>query len=83
MATKTIARAKQVEAAVGIIAALAEAIRELGSVPSGHLYAQVMGSIDLDTYTRSLDILKGAGLIEVKSDVIRWIGPKFNEAITS
>lgn len=62
-------------AAVSVMAALAEAIRALGSVPSGTLYAQVMGSLSLDQYRVALDILTGAGLVRVKSDEITWIGP--------
>jgi hypothetical protein len=66
---------EQVKAAFTIVAAVAEAIRELGSVPSGHLYAQLMGRIDLATYTKIVDTLKNAGLVAEKSDLLTWIGP--------
>jgi hypothetical protein len=58
------------------VKALADAIRELGSVPSGHLYASIMGSVSLENYTAVLDILKRAGLVsEDGSNMLRWIGP--------
>ena len=65
----------QVGAAVSATLAIAEAIRALGSVPSGHLYARVMAHMDIHQYEALLDVLKGAGLIKVKKDVITWTGP--------
>ena len=56
-------------------AAVADAIRELGSVPSGQLYTTVMPLIDLRTYTRVIDTLKNAGLVAESADVLRWTGP--------
>ena len=70
---------REVAAAVEAVAAVAEAIRELGSVPSGHLYAaSVMpAGIELATYERILGILKGAGLVaEDGSHMLTWVGPK-------
>lgn len=64
---------------VQIIAAISEAIRGLKSVPSGHLYAQVMGHMTLDTYNGILGILTRAGLIEVKNHLITWTGPTLEE----
>jgi hypothetical protein len=62
-------------AGVRILYAVADAIRELGSVPSGVLYAQLMGKIDLQTYERIIDLLKGAGLVKESSHELIWIGP--------
>jgi hypothetical protein len=55
---------------------LADAIRDLGEVPSGHLYAHVMGAMSLETYQGLIGILKRAGLIEEKAHLLTWIGPK-------
>ena len=64
-------------AAVGLVMALVEAIRELGSVPSGHLYARVMGHLTLEQYTQIVETLKQAGLVrEERSHLLRWIGPE-------
>lgn len=60
---------------VQIARAVADAIRELQEVPSGHLYAGLMSQIDITLYNKVLDTLKGAKLIEAKGDLLRWIGP--------
>ena len=61
--------------------ALSEAIRELGSVPSGHLYARVMGAMNLATYNSIIGTLKGAKLVSESNDVLIWVGP--NIAVTA
>lgn len=71
MATK-----QQLHAAFNAIAALAEAIRSLGNVPSGKLYATVMNHMDLKTYESFIDRLVGAQLVERRSDELIWVGPK-------
>jgi hypothetical protein len=55
--------------------AVAEAIRELGSVPSGHLYAQLMDKMSLETYTAVIQVLKNTKLVEEKNHLLTWIGP--------
>lgn len=72
----------QARAAVSALMAISEAIRELGEVPNGVLYAQVMGQMDLDAYKRILGILKGAGVIAEHNHVLRWTGPSFAKAVT-
>ena len=54
----------------------AAAVSPLGGVPSGELYARLMGVIGIDSYKRLLDSLEGAGLIKAKGHLITWIGPK-------
>ena len=70
-------------AAVAATLAISEAIRELGEVPNGVLYAQVMGTLDLASYNRILGILKGAGVVEERANVLRWVGPKIESAVTT
>jgi hypothetical protein len=67
--------AQQVTAGIRIAAAVAEAIRDLGSVPSGHLYARLMGHMDLDTYNKVIGVLKQAKLVEEKNHLLTWVGP--------
>jgi hypothetical protein len=62
--------------AINVIHAVAEVIRELGEVPSGHLYAQVMGVVDLATYNKIIELLKGAGLVSENAYLLTWTGPK-------
>ncbi len=70
---------EQVAGAIKAIAAVAEAIRELGSVPSGEFYARLLGHMSLETYTAIIARLKGAGLVEEKGHVLTWIGPKIEK----
>lgn len=66
----------QVADALGCVSALAEAIRELGSVPNGVLYAHVMGTLTIGQYERSIDLLKRTGLVVEKNHELSWAGPK-------
>ncbi len=65
----------QVKAAVNAIVALAEAIREVGEIPSGQLYAVVMGQMDLETYESFIGRLTSAGLVTKRGNVLVWTGP--------
>lgn len=69
-------KAKQVTAAIMMAAAVGDAIRDLGSIPIGHLYAQLMGRMSLDTYNGLIAILKQTNLVEEKSNLLTWVGPK-------
>ena len=66
---------EQVGAVVDVIRALADTIRELGSVPNGHLYAQVMEVLDLPTYERAIAMLKRAGLVAESGHLLTWACP--------
>ena len=63
----------ELKAGINTIKVMADAVKELGHVPSGHLYAMVMGKLSLEAYERILGILTNAGLIEVKGNEIFWI----------
>lgn len=71
---------EQIHAAIQATAAVAEAIRELGSVPSGHLYAQLCGKLELGAYQGIIRTLKGAGLVSEKNNVLTWVGPNIDHA---
>lgn len=68
--------ANEVTRAIMVAAVVGDAIRDLGSVPSGHLYANLMGHMDLDTYNGCIKILKQANLVEESNHVLTWVGPK-------
>jgi hypothetical protein len=62
-------------AALQVVRIVADAIRELGTVPSGVLYAHLAGKFTLDQYEAIIGILKRAGVISVTpAHVIHWIG---------
>lgn len=54
--------------------ALADAIKELGQVPSGHLYAQVMGQVDLTTFNGAIEVLCNSTLVKKQGDMLIWNG---------
>lgn len=56
--------------------AVAEAIRTLGEVPSGELYAQLMGKLSYGSYEGIIGTLKNAGLVSESAHLLKWIGPK-------
>lgn len=66
---------KQIEAAIEVTRAIADAIRDLGTVPEGHLYARVMGQMSLSTFTKIIDTLVGADLVRRSNHELTWIGP--------
>lgn len=67
----------QIEAAKRTLNVIGEAIRDLGEVPSGHLYVHLMGLITLDQYNFFIGILKEAGLVEESRDnLLTWIGKR-------
>jgi hypothetical protein len=61
-------------ATIRIVSALGQAIRDLGSVPSGHLYASVMGSLNLSEYQAAIGILIQAKLVEDRHHLLVWVG---------
>lgn len=64
------------KAAIATIAALGCAIRELGQVPSGELYARVMGHMTIENYQSAIDTLVRAKLVERKnSHLLVWVEP--------
>ena len=65
---------------------MSEAIRAAGQIPSGVLYAMMMGQISLEVYESILDRLVGAGLIRdtggtrpMPTHLLTWIGPRIRE----
>lgn len=67
-------QAKIVKAAFAITAATAEAIRDLGEIPNGYLYAQMMQHMSLAEYQDVIKTLKRAHLVEENNNVLKWIG---------
>jgi hypothetical protein len=68
-------RSTKIAAALKMVQAIAEAIRELREVPAGHLYAQVLGAMGQDEFDWIVGRLIGAGLVErTPSHLLRWKG---------
>jgi phosphoribosylamine-glycine ligase len=65
---------EKMKAAVQIMKAVAEAIKEAGSIPSGHLYAQLMGKMSLGSYEKMIDAMQRMGIIRVEDHLITYVG---------
>ena len=66
---------EQRAAAVKMVLAVADAIRDLKEVPAGHLYAGLMGHMSLETFESILGILVSAGVVRRSgSHLLTWIG---------
>lgn len=61
---------------LNLILVTAEALRDLGSIPSGHLYARMMAHVTYGEYTAIIRTLRGAGLVDERHHELFWIGPK-------
>jgi hypothetical protein len=58
--------------AVQMVAALYEAISGIPEgIPSGHLYAAVMGTVDLTTYEQLIGVMVRSGLITRSNHVLK------------
>jgi hypothetical protein len=67
--------AKTVVAATEVILAVAECIRDLGEVPSGHLYAQLCGLMTLEQYSQIIEIIVSTGRVRESNHLLTWVGP--------
>ncbi len=74
MATETITK-QQVLAAFNTTVAVAECIRDLGHVPSGHLYAHLMCKLDIHQYQSIIDMLVRGKMVKIENHELIWIGP--------
>ena len=67
--------AKDVLAArLHFIRILADSVKEAGRIPSGHLYAAVMGIATLEAYQSCVETLKRSGLIKEVNHELIWVG---------
>jgi hypothetical protein len=64
----------QTKAVIEVLMAVADAIKELKKVPSGHLYVVLMGKIDLQSYEAIIRMLVHSKLVERRGDLLVWVG---------
>lgn len=64
----------QRRAALAVAMTIGEAIRDLKQVPSGELYAQVMGHLSYSQYEGILSALISAGLVKRENHLLTWVG---------
>jgi len=63
---------EQLVAGLNTLRALADTVKELGEVPSGHLYNVVMGIMDLQAYEKAISLLVGSGIVRRRGNVLVW-----------
>src|SRR4051812_14824227 len=68
----------EVRAALRIVLAVTETIREAGEVPEGTLYAGLMDRLDLAGFEKMIALVVRTGLVEKQGHLLRWIGPHFD-----
>ncbi len=66
------ATTETIGSALNVLMALADAVKEAGSIPSGHLYAAICGKIDLNGYKSAIETLKRAGVIREQGHLLIW-----------
>ena len=62
-------------AAMTFTTAIGEAIRDIGNVPAGHLYAAVCSVMDINMFNAIIAKLEEAGLVKRNGHLLSWIGP--------
>jgi hypothetical protein len=67
---------EQLKAGLNTVLAVTEAIREAGEIPSGTLYAVLMGKVDMQGFDKIVSIVTGSSLVEKRGDLLRWVGPE-------
>lgn len=67
---------EQIQAVLDLMVTMTELIRVKGEIPSGELYALVMGELNLRTYELILSKIKGSGLVIEKNHLLVWVGPQ-------
>lgn len=66
---------EQIKAYIEIVKAIADSIKELGSVPAGHIYAVVCGKMPLEQFERIIGKLVSGGLVtRDQSHLLHWKG---------
>lgn len=76
MGTAKMPTKAELKAALAVTMAVAETIREAKEVPSGHLYAMLVGRVDLQGFQAMIRTLKNAGLVAEQNDMLTWVGPE-------
>lgn len=66
---------EQMVAGFKVMAAVCETIREAKRIPSGTLYATLIGRMDLEAYNKMVGMLKNTGLVTEVAHELVWTGP--------
>jgi hypothetical protein len=70
------ATSAEIRAGFEILKATAEAIRDAGQVPAGHLYAMLCGHLSIGGFESLISTLVNADLVKRNGDMLVWIAPR-------
>jgi hypothetical protein len=65
---------EQVADALMTMRAVIETVRDAGRVPSGTIYATLMGRMDLPAYETMVALIVGTGLVRLENHELIWVG---------
>lgn len=63
---------KQIEAYIELHRAIADTVRELKQIPSGHLYARLMSVLSFEQFDKIVTTLCNSGVIRKENDLLIW-----------
>jgi len=67
---------QQIRAALKMVQAVAEAIRDVGQTPAGPMYAVLCGVMSLNDFNSIIDMLVQSKLVKRDGNhMLTWIGP--------
>lgn len=66
---------QQVSAALDLLYAVGDTLREAGEMPEGELYAILAGRMSLATFNQMMGTLVRSRLVSNTGHVLRWLGP--------
>lgn len=60
------------EKALELVQIIGRAIMDAGQIPSGQLYAAIMGKVSLETYQSVIGLLTRQGIIRNENHLLIW-----------
>lgn len=63
---------EQIQGGFTVLQTICEVVREAKKIPSGTIYAQLCGKMDLPTYEKAIQILKNSTVIRQSGDMLHW-----------
>jgi hypothetical protein len=64
---------EQIQSAITAVSEIGKVIRDVKRIPSGHLYAQLMGVLSLEKFEIIIGLLKKTGLVTEQNNELIWI----------
>lgn len=80
----TMTQEQKVKALAELTNAIGDTIKDLGQIPSGHLYAMLCGKMSLSLYQNIIKVLVQAGKVKQHSShLLEWVGEKVEKTVAT